>query len=224
VRTLALAALLLLSSPNPAQETEDFVLLARQAAEAIDWRFENDWAFNQTRFEEGRVWVGRYDPRLPSRERWVLITVDGREPTEDEIEEYRDEQDEPSNSDEHHIEAIVDPDRLTLIGETDDHWQFEFVPNDDDDAFFANVRSTLKVDKAGRYLSEMDLRSLRPFKPAFGVKMKEFHTRLTFSPISDEGPVVPRSVDVKVRGRAFLVVSFDETTSIANTDFEYAGD
>ncbi len=215
--------LLLVSAPVFGQEAEDYSALVQEAVDAIESRFEKQWAFKQTRIEEGRVWVGQYDPRKARGERWSLLSVDGREPTELEVEQYRDDQREPSSSGEN-LEATVNPDTVTYIGETDEHWLFAFVPEDDDEAFFEHIQSSLKIDKNGRYLSELELRSDKPFKPAFGVKMKEFFTRLTFAPATADGPVVLQSVDAKVRGRAFLVVNFDETTTIANTDFEYAGD
>jgi hypothetical protein len=123
------------------------------------------------------------------------------------------------------MEAIIEPDTLELLEETEDHWRFTFVPDEDGEDFLAHVDATLKIAKGEHpYLQEIDLRSKKPFKPGFGIKMKEFLTRLTFGPIAEEGPVVPRSVDIKVSGRAFLVINFDQATTRAYTDFEYAGD
>ena len=39
---------------------------------------------------------------------------------------------------------------------------------------------------------------------------------------ADGGPIVPIAVDTRVKGRAMLVIKFDETETIRYSDFEYA--
>jgi hypothetical protein len=217
--------LILLLAASPASADDDYQALAEKAIEAISQDFGRYWAFTETRLEEDVLWIGRYDPRRPEDERWQLISVDGREPNDDEIEEYLDDQDEPEDSGDNKVEAMVQADTLKLVEETAEHWLFEFVPDGDDDNFLAHVNATMKIVKADEpYVTYVDLRSNKAFKPAMGVKLKEFLTRLTFAPVDADGPVVPHSVDVKVRGRAFLVISFDETVSIRYSDYEYVND
>ena len=52
----------------------------------------------------------------------------------------------------------------------------------------------------------------------------DFRTRLTFSPAAAGGPIVPVSVNVRIKARAFLVIGIDETISISFSDYEYVGD
>jgi hypothetical protein len=56
------------------------------------------------------------------------------------------------------------------------------------------------------------------------VKIKEFVTRLMFGPAADGGPIVPLSVDVRIKARAFIAIGIDETMSISFSDYEYVGD
>ena len=203
----------------------DYSDLIDRAFEAIDQDLQTDWAYTESRLEEGTLWVGRYDPRLAEGSRWQLLSVDGREPTADEIEEYLGDQDEPAESGENNTRTEVDRDSLTLREKGDDYLLFDFDPAEDDDEFMEHVDATLKIVTASEpYVASMDLRSRRAFKPAAGVKIHEFATHVTFAPVNEDGPVLPRSVNVKVRGRAYLVISFDETTSIDYSDYEYVGD
>ncbi len=209
--------------PVTLHASEDYGALVEDAIEALDSGYYEEWAFTETKLEDGKLWVGRFDPRKPQKERWSLLSVDGREPSDEEIDDYVDDQDDPSGSDDRNLSAMIEPGSLRLIEETDEFWRFEFVPSEDEEAFLKNVDSTLSIMKDGRYLSEIELFAKRPFKPGFGVRFDEFLTRLTFAPVADGGPVAPRTVDVKVKGRAVLVFRFDETTALAYSDFAHVG-
>ncbi|MDH3578039.1 MAG: hypothetical protein OEO71_09520 [Gammaproteobacteria bacterium] len=148
-----------------ADTASDYNKTFEQAVAAVDFNFAKHWAYTETRVDSEHVWVGRSDPRRPARERWQLISVDDREPTDDEIKKYRNE-------------------------------------------------------KAGERLP----RNHKTIKPAFGVKISKLITRLTFGPAADGGPVVPISAQVEAKGRAFLVVAFDEHELVHNSDFEYVAE
>ncbi len=202
----------------------DFNALARQAIETIDWDFEDRWTFTETRLDDGKLWVGRYDPRQKGNERWQLVSVNGREPTDDEIEDYIDDQGEPDASEKRNVEALVKPDTFRLISETDEYWLLEFVPDENNEELLAHVQATMKIIKDGTWIAYIDLRSDEPFRPGFGVKMQEFVTAFRFGPATADGPIVPLGIDARVKGRAFLVISFDETEQLSYSDFEYVGD
>ena len=115
-----------------------------------------------------------------------------------------------------------------MLEETSQYWLFDFVPNidnEDDEArdFLDEVTGTLKVAKDGPYVESLELSNEKPIKPAFSVRISRFFTRLTFGPAAEGGPIVPRSMDVQVKGRAALVIRFDEAESIQFSDYEYAG-
>ncbi len=220
-RGLTAAGALFLAGALPAGD--DYSALVEDAVTALDSGYHEEWAFTETKLEDEKLWVGRFDPSRPKNERWSLLSVDGRDPSDDEIDDYLGDQDDPSGGDESSVSAMIEPGSVRLIEETDDFWRFAFVPSDDDEAFLRNVDSTLRIMKDGRYLAEIELVAQRPFKPGFGVKFDEFLTRLTFAPVADGGPIAPRTVDVKVKGRAVLVFRFDETTALAYSDFEHVG-
>ena len=199
----------------------DYNKIFEQAVAAVDFDFHRNWAYTETRVDAEHVWVGRSDPRRPTRERWQLLSVDDRPPTEAEIKKYRKEKaHEHSGDGKHSVTAIVDPDSIQLVEETDGYWLFEFTPDDEED-IEESVDATLRVNKALGHLEYIDLRNHETVKPAFGVKLSKLVLRLTFAPAADGGPVVPVSTQAEAKGRAYLVVSFDDQEVTRNSDFEY---
>jgi hypothetical protein len=56
-----------------------------------------------------------------------------------------------------------------------------------------------------------------------GVKIKTLSTILTFGPAIPGGPIVPKTMDVRARGCAFLTIGFDETEAVRFSAWEYVG-
>ncbi len=147
------------------------------------------------------------------------------------IYDYREEKEDDNGSSsadkgDHDVSDIAEPDSLRLIEETNDYWLYSFTPVEDDEEeeFMKHVDATMKIIKDGPYIEYIDMHSNRPFKPQFGVKVKEFVTRLQFGLASNEGPVVPLAVDIRIKARAFLAIGIDETMSVSFSDYEYVGD
>jgi len=204
---------------------EDYDAIFEKAVDTVDFEFDRQWAYTETQVGSEHVWVGRFDPRKPSRERWDLLTVDAREPTEDEIEEYRrgKAHDHSDNGDKR-VNAMVEPDSVRLIEETDEFWLFGFNPEEDQEAVMDSVDATIRVNKPNGHLEYIDVRNHSTIKPVFGVKIAKLITRLTFGPATAGGPIVPLSTQVEVRGRAYFLMTFDEQELTRNSDFEYVGE
>ena len=221
---LALALFCLSLAPT-AFAAENYDQLFERALEAVDFEFHKAWAYTETRVDSEHVWVGRFDPRRPDNQRWQLLTIDNRTPTAKEMEEYQEERagDLSENGDDD-VEAMVEPDSVRLIEETAEYWLLGFDPDEDEHEMLENFAATIRINKAGPYLEYIDLRTRSPIKPAMGIKLAKLITRFTFGPAVDGGPVVPLSTQVEVKGRAYLVISFDEQELFRNSDFEYAGE
>jgi hypothetical protein len=216
---------LLLAAANAAADPHTDLVGRAFAAIATD--FEETWAYTETAVEQGVETVGRYDPRRPREARWTLLSVDGRPPTGDEQREYRERQTgHGATGDDDGGADIVEPGSLELLEETPDAWIYAFKPVEDgeDGDMMRHVTGRLTIRKSGPYVSSMALSNEKPIRPIPGVKIKEFRTRLEFAPATDGGPIVPRSIDVRVRGGAFLAVRFDETESVRFSAWEYAGE
>ena len=205
-----------------AQANEDYDAIFETAVEAVDFRFDRSWAYTETQVTSEHVWVGRYDPRRSSGERWQLMTVDGRQPTEEELEEYeRDKVHDHSRDGDDRVNAMVEPDTVRFIEETDDYWLFGFTP--DEEEIMSSVDATMRIDKDNGHLEYIDIRNHETIRPTFGVKISKLITRLTFGHATEDGPIVPISTQVEVKGRAYLFVAFDEQEVHRNSDFEYVG-
>jgi hypothetical protein len=209
---------------------DDHVDIVKRAFSNISNDYHQEWAFTESVTEEGVTFVGRYDPRFSDNARWNLLTIDGRAPTADEIADYQaDKENEFDGHDDDSEIDIVNLDTLELIDETDDSWVYRFIPEVDDDddeedrEFMQQVDGTIKVIRDGNYLEYIDLRNNKPIRPAFSVKISRFLTRLTFGPAGDDGPIVPLSIDVEVKGRAMLVIKIDVVESIRYSEYEYVG-
>lgn len=220
-----LIPLLTLLATFGAAASEDYNAIFEQAVDGVDFDFEKSWAFTETRIDDEHVWVGRYDPRRPSGERWELKSVDERAPSDDEKERYRkDKAQEHADDGDNGVNAMVKPDSLRLIEETGDYWLFGFTPGEDEEDFMDSVDATVRIRKSGVELEYIDLRNHRPIKPAIGMKLSRLVTRLTFGPAADGGRIVPISEQVDVKGRAYLVISFDEQELTHRSEFEFAGE
>ena len=212
---------------------EDHAGFVRQAFAAVDDEFRKHWAFTETSTEDEATFTWRYDPSRQDDSRWLLTGIDGRPPTPQELDEFG------SRSDAHHDDddrdnladelEIIDFDSLELIEQSDNRRVFRFTPTGDDDAdeeerrFMEQVSGRLSIAMDGPWVEYLELRNERPIRPAAGVKIRRFLTRLVFARLGESGPIVPMSVDVEIRGSALLVVRFNEKESIRFSDFEYVG-
>lgn len=220
---LAVALLLL---GNLAATAEDYSALLDEAIENIEWETGKDWAFTETSLRDEQIWVGHYDPRMNDLARWTLVTVDGKEPTDEQRRKYRhdkDEHQEDGDDDDNRVTAIVEPDSLELVEETDEHWLFSFVPSEDEQAFTNSVDAMIKIRKDSRYVESLEIRNHQDIKPGYATKITRFQMRFSFGPAVEDGPIVPQSYNVEVKGRALLFIGFDETEAVKYSDYEYVG-
>ena len=221
---IGLAALLVCLSTARAEE--DYAALLQHAVAAIDWQFSETWAYTETAYEDGEIWIGRFDPRIEEDHGWTLLSVDAKAPTSRQRREYlhdKDEHDSDADDDDNRVTAIVNEDTLELVEETDEHWVLSFVPAEEEQAFLESVDARVRIVKDGRYVEALLMENFQDIKPGFGTKLTEFKMRFSFGPAVDDGPIVPKSIDIRVKGRALLFIGFDDTEVLRYSDFEYAG-
>jgi len=226
-RGLLFALLLLIPGSLIAADSE----LVEQALQNMESERSLEWAFTETTLTEDKTIVKRFDPQRPSGERWKLLTVNGREPTADEMKriERRNRRDEEQqseraddDSEESAVSAMIEPGSLSLIEENDSHAIYKFTPGAESERekkMLAHVDGHLEVDKAGPTVSSIKLESREPFSPAFGVKINEFMTHMTFAPLEEGGPALLQTVATRVEGRAFMVKKLDEDVKVAYSDW-----
>ncbi len=213
-------ALLILAGAASAAHAEDYAALFEEAAAAIVWNLEDQWAFTESRLSDDTVWVSRFDPRRAGGGRWTLLSVDGRVPTDRERREFADDKEDYETSDNSQRLDFVGVDTLELVVEDDDSWLLGFVPDEDEIEFVENVDASVRIMKDGPYLQAVDLRNSADIKPGYGMKIGTFMMRMEFGPAVVNGPIVPKSMRIKVGGRMLLFFGFEETEVIEFSDFE----
>ena len=202
--------------------------LVQQALESTFGNPNGNWAFTQTVVENGSERISRFDPSLPEDERWHLVSVEGRAPTEKEREREaerreangRSEDAESSEAPYDGSRFMAEPENLSLLEETPAYAIYRFEPGAGDEAgFLGYIDTTMKIVKDGPYVSLVDMRSSEPFKPATGVKISEYTMEIRFEPVAEGGPYLPSSVTIRAIGRAWLVKKIDVLVAVSFTDY-----
>ena len=205
---------------------ESHEALVERAFDSLETGIRDRWAFTRTETSAKGVYVATHDPRR--EQAWELLTVDGREPTSDEREEFLSDRsrergdDDEDEDEEDETRSMVSPGSVELIDETDERWLFNFSPladSDEERQFMEAVEGRLEVVKDGHYVSKIRLRNLKTIKPGKGVKLKVFDTSFEFAPARDGSAVLPARVFAKVKGRAMLVVGIDEERTVEFSDY-----
>ena len=219
-----LLLLLLVAGATQATTWDDVV---ERAFDAMEDDLSDNFAYTETRRNDDGVVIGRYDPRFPKEGRWRLASVDGREPSEEEVEDFLEQknrnQEDESDDDAEGMSSIVADGSLVLLSETDAHWLFGFKPAADTEEeveFMRSVDGTLMIVKDGHYVSQITMQNSKPIKPGRGVKIREFRTTMDFAPFETGGPTVPRKIQTSVRGKAMIVIKIDETETLEYSDFD----
>ena len=210
---------------TPMVHAESWDSLVERAFGAMEQDLSAHWAFTETTQDSDGTYVAHCDPRRSGR--WELVSVDGRDPTANEIQEFLEGKDRDreakESSDGNGFNSLVATGSLELIEETGAHWLFAFKPKTDtvdEEKFMAFVDGTLKVVKDGHYVALIEMHNIGPIKPGKGVKLTKFETRLEFSQALANEPIVPVRVSTAVQGKAMLVIKFDEHELITYSDFE----
>jgi hypothetical protein len=204
--------------------------LVEAALAAMDEADPRQWAYTETTIENGVTRVAKHDPTRPEGERWMLVSVDGRAPTEQEkerdSERRRSSGGEDGDDDEVGFAATIEPGSLSLIEETATHLIYGFDPaseDEEDRGFNEHLQATLRIAKGGPYVETLEMKSREPFSPGFSVKIKEFALLLTYSPVGDDRIVLPAGVTTKIAGRAMLFKKIDENVAVTYSDYRYVG-
>jgi hypothetical protein len=208
-----------------AAQAETHEALVERAFDSLETEIRDRWAFTRTETSAKGVYVSTHDPRREPA--WELLTVDGREPTSDEREEFLSERlrgrGEDDDGDEDDTRSLVSPGSVELVEETDERWLFNFSPladSEDERKFMEAVEGRLEVAKDGHYVRKLRLRNLETIKPGKGVKLQVFDTSFEFAPAPDGSAVLPARVRAKVQGRAMLVVGIDEEQTVEFSDYQ----
>jgi hypothetical protein len=184
------------------------------------------WSFTQTTSAEGKSTVERCDAAKPEFDRWTLLQKDGHAPSADDTRDYNEIRSRRSRGGT--APKLSDQFDLTTaetVGETPERatYRLRMKPGEVDDRTAAFLRVTVIVHKPTNTVESIELASTGEFKPAFGVKIAEMTTKLTYSVPTAERPSLPQGVTTHVRGTAFVFKSLDADMTVTFSDYERVG-
>ena len=198
VRTLA-AVVLIGSGWAHGSLSQDEAGLVRAAIAKTGDKDKEACAYSTWREQDESVVEERFDPR--AEEEWQLVSVDGKTPTEGQIDDYA-----PENRGPH--PAVLDFESL----EYDEFWPIEsdpqslvfgFIPKDEDgDPIDEAVRGRMTIARATNELTAMEVEASGPWSPAAFVKMNRFWQKFALAYDEEVDAVVMTAMDMEIKGRA----------------------
>lgn len=219
--------------PHSVVGSQEHQEIVGRALAALYEDYKRSWSFTETSTAKGETKVATYDPRKSGSKRWTLVSVDGRPPTDKDRKTFRAQKLKQEQEVNRRDKAIgpratvrIRPGTLKLRQKTDTHWIFDFIPaqEGDDDRIMRYVTGTMKIVKDGHYVESVVLRNDASITPLIGVKISTILVVQKFAPAKPAGPIVPISVDVQIKGRAFLVAGFNESEFVRFTEYRHVGD
>ena len=217
-------ALLAIVAPNLCG-ADDLSLLREVAAEWIDER--DRWAFTQRvreyddeRIEEERV--ERYDPSRGHASRWELVSINGRQPTTDERQQWQKRKNRSQKKKRSNIAENFDFANARVLRETKDAVVYELPLRSSVDWLFpvSKVELLVTINKSGPSLEQVQARINEPFRVALGLaRILDIDLDVQMQP-----PPAPDPADAKPSGTAQAVVKkFGQRVEYEWSDFQRVG-
>ena len=207
-RFVALSCLLLglsvsVNDAKSAAEEPDFQSILQEALNKIHDNYVDHFAFREQVTRKGLNVVGDYDPSRVNAP-WVLLSSDGKEPSDKEMEQYAKDKLKQTEDLKKYpersplgVKTMVQPGSLELLEDQNERWLFLFTPTGEDQKMMRRMQGQLAINKQGNYLEWMDVRTQKPFKANFVTKMKEFIMHYEFQPAVD-GRTVPTDFEFRI--------------------------
>jgi hypothetical protein len=186
------------------------------------WRYRRSASYRET------VRVDRHEPTRPGAEHWQLVSIDGREPTEEEWEEYRDDRADHSGDGSErlggdYVASIVIPGsmRREPAAQGLELWSFRLQsPDGRFERSYERMRGDLRLvrDEHGVYADRVRVWNERPFRPFLGVRMDRLFLDFRFVP--EQEHVLPVAVEMELEGRALWIKEVGRRISVRMSGFE----
>lgn len=184
------------------------------------------WAFKQTTVSGDRSRVEHFDPQVRGPLQWTLVQQDGRAPTPDEAEKYKQlkaTRTSPDNAP--NVKDQIRPETCELVEDTPERgvYRFQLKPTDKDDTSAEFMRATFTLHRPTRTIEKVELASTGPFSPVLMVNIQEARTVMLYSLPKGELPSLLQQVTMRVRGRAMWFRSLDQDMIVSYSGYVFAG-
>jgi hypothetical protein len=184
------------------------------------------WSFEQSTSAGDETLVEHFDPARPDFSRWILRQKNGRAPTESELRTYNETQTRRSSGfSAPRIQDQIDLASATLLPSPPNRpvWRFRLKPGGFDDSTAAFMTATVTFHLPSRTVEQVELANTEPFSPAFGVKIIESKTVMTYSLPTADRPSLLAAVTLHILGRAFWVKSLNQDMTLRFSDYAWSG-
>lgn len=169
------------------------------------------WAYTltTTRNNEART-KARFDPARPPAERWTLLELNGRAPTDQEGAQFRRSlagggSAAPQGT---FQRGDIDPATVELVREDAERGEFVCAFRAEAtgaDKMLGHLRLRLTVNRHQPHVEQFALELKEPYGPVIGVKMRELLVRMRFSPPAGDRPSLPATHSSHFLGRIFFI-------------------
>lgn len=184
------------------------------------------WAYTQTvisKDRQGKIeeeLVVRNDPSQPYELQWTILKINGKEPSERQIDKYRKEHDK-RRKERRSLGELLDLDKANAIGEaaTTVTYEIPLSKNDNQRLPPAKFRVTARVNKERQSLENVGVRLREAMRMALVLKLKSGEADLDFSVVDPQ--FAPPITALRADGEgSVLFVKVGGNYSATRTDFE----
>ncbi len=196
------------------------------AAALKDFRSDGPkgWGYTQTTVAGSESLVERFNPAEPDFQRWTLVRKNGQAPTPDETRDYNEGRSRRSSgATAPRLQDQLDDTSATFVRTEGERtvWHFRLQSGGLDDRAASFMAVTITFHQPTRTIEQVEIASIAPFSPVFGVKIAGTMTRMHYSLPTPERPSLLLAVTIQVRGRAFWFKSLDQDMTVTYTDQTY---
>jgi hypothetical protein len=184
------------------------------------------WAYTQTvinKDRQGKVeeeLVVRNDPSQPYEVQWTILKIDGKEPTERQVEKYRREHDKRRKS-RRALGELLDLDKAKIVDESTATVTYEvpLIKNDNQRLPPEKFRVTARVNKERQELENVGVRLREAMRMALVLKLKTGEADLDFDVIDPQ--FAPPITSLRAEGEgSVLFVKVGGNYSAMRTEFK----
>ncbi|MBL4795561.1 MAG: hypothetical protein JKY24_08705 [Pseudomonadales bacterium] len=200
----------------------------RSAFEELDKLKDPKWAYTLISKDNNRELEVRFDPSENEGLRYNLLSVDGREPTDDERHQFQDRKTKANKKSFSfnvksmpNMAKIVHHSSLTKVAENDDVIRYQFDPVLDIPIIrnvMRKMRGELSFCKKHKMISDIRIENITAFSPIPSFNISQFFAEAYFQRDAS-GQLQLHKTESLVRGKKFFVSSLHQATTTLYSDY-----
>lgn len=179
------------------------------------------WAYTLTTTGADKDRVEHFTPRVRGGARWTLISENGKAPTEEEQQRYRNSR--PVFDAAAGLVGQLALETVDVVARDEKTATYEFAlnPANSGDTGAQHFRAHFTQDVATGAILRVELFAVRAFKPARSLTILEARTTIAYLPPADGRPALPSEVVMHVKGKRFFYADFSQDVTSRFSDHEY---